>query len=227
MAKATRTQRDDIVARPGLEAWHTQTKALYNQVIAFYFELYQAHPGWLDLDQQTALVQAEKLTHRTDHNPSPIWPLAEAIPANMPAMVRRAAINAARGAFKSFHSNYYRWQKQKEKFEAKGKRLHHRPPVPPRLFNFNLPFYAGMFKERTDSSIMVRLYNGKSWQWVKLHLVKRAEPIPAEWAAGCPVLVKRRDRFCLHTPLEKKVEKPAKAVDQVAANPSCGCVRLI
>ncbi len=219
MAKTTRTQRDDIVSCPGLETWHTETKALYNQVIAFYFELYQAHPGLLGLDQQTALLQVEKLTHRTDRNPTPLWPLDETVKADIPAMLRRAAINAARGAFKSFHSNYCRWQKQKDKFEAKGKRFHHRPPVPPRVFNFNMPFYKGMFKDRTDTGVMVRLYRGTSWQWVKLRLAKRTEPIPAEWEAGCPVLVKRRGRFRLHTPLEKKFEKPAKAVEQVATNP--------
>lgn len=219
MAKATRTRRDEIVIRPGLEHGYTQTKALYNQVVAFYFELYQAHSGLLDLDQQKALTQAEKLTHRTKKNPNPIWPLDEAIKADFSAELRRAAINAARGAFKSFHSNYCRWQKQKEKFEAKGKRFHHRPPVPPRVFNFNMPLYKGMFKDQTDTGMMVRLYSGTSWQWLKLRLAKRAEPIPAEWEAGSPVLVQCRGRFRLHTPLEKKFKKPAKAVEQVATDP--------
>jgi hypothetical protein len=51
-------------------------------------------------------------------------------------------------------------------FETKGKGFHHRPPVPPRVFNFNMPFYQEMFKDRTGSSIMVYLYSGTSWQWV-------------------------------------------------------------
>lgn len=156
--------------KPGIP----RTKSLYNQVIAFYFELYQAHPSLLDLDQKEVLTQAEKLTHRTDRNS--IWPLNEIIEADFPALMRRAAINAARGAFKSFHFNYGRWQKQKEKFEAKGKRFHQHPPIPPRVFNFNLPFYAGMFKERIDTEVMVRLYSGTSWQWVKLRLAYEPSP---------------------------------------------------
>lgn len=219
MAKAIRTRRDEIIACPGLAHWYAETKALYNRIVAFYFELYQAHPGLLDLDPQAALTQAEKLTHRTKNNPVPLWPLVDAIPADIPAMLRRAAINAARGAFQSFYSNYRRWQKQKEKFEAKGKQFHHRPPVPPRLFNFNVPFYAGMFKERTETSLMVRLYSGTSWQWVKLGLAKRVEAIGAEWTAASPVIVQRNGRFRLHTPLEKKFKKPAKAIEQVEANP--------
>lgn len=219
MVKATRTQRDQIVSRPGLATWQAETKALFNRVIAFYFELYQAHPLLLDLDQKEALSQAEKLTHHTQKNPHPLWPLDEAVSADIPAMVRRAAINAARGAFKSFHTNYRRWQKQKEKFAARGKQFHHCPPVPSRAFNFNLPFYAGMFKEWTDRSLMVKLYSGTSWQWVKLHLTKQARPLQVGWEAGCPVLIQRRGRFRLHTPLEKKLEKPVKAVEQVATEP--------
>jgi putative transposase len=219
VAKATRTQRDDVISRPGLATWQAETKALYNRVIAFYFELYQAHPLLLDLDQKEALSQAEKLTHRTQKNPNPLWLLDEAVQADIPAMVRRAAINAARGAFKSFYANHRRWQKQKEKFAAKGKQFHHRPPVPPRAFNFNLPFYAGMFKDQTERSLMVKLYSGTSWQWTRLPLAKPGRPFQAGWEAGCPVLIQRRGRCYLHTPLKKKLEKPVKAGEQVATNP--------
>jgi hypothetical protein len=52
-----------------------------------------------------------------------------------------------------------------------------------------------------------------------VHLAKPSEPISEGWQAGCPVLLKRRGRFWLHTPLEKKFETPAKAVDQVATDP--------
>jgi hypothetical protein len=48
-------------------------------------------------------------------------------------MFRRAAINAALGAARSFHSNLERWRKQKAKAEAKGRRFTKRPPVPPRI----------------------------------------------------------------------------------------------
>ncbi|MBA3531386.1 MAG: transposase [Ardenticatenales bacterium] len=217
MAHTIKTHRTAIEARPGLLNWYETTTTLYNQVVAFYVSLYEAHPGLLNLNQQEALRQAERLTHRTRTNPSPLWPLEEAISADIPAMLRRAAINAARGAFQSFHSHYQRWQKNKTNFEAKGKRFHHRPPVPPRTFNFNLPFYQGMFKERTVTSIMVRLYSGTSWQWVKLRLT--GEPLPAEWNPGSPIIVRRRGRLRLHTPLEKQFPTPPKALAQVAADP--------
>ncbi|MBA3533063.1 MAG: transposase [Ardenticatenales bacterium] len=218
MASSTKTQRIRLEMRPGLLDWYEATTTLYNQVVAFYFDLYQAQPGLLDLNQQEALTQAERLTHRTTANPAPLWPLEEAMGADIPAMLRRAAINAARGAFQSFHSRYQRWQNEKAKFEAKGKRFAHRPPVPPRTFRFNPPFYQGMFKERTATSIRVRLYSGTSWQWVKLHL--RGEPLPEGWEAGSPSLVRRRGHLRLHTPLTKQIPTPSKALVQVALNPS-------
>jgi IS605 OrfB family transposase len=169
------------------------------------------------LSPKDALTQAERLTHRTKHNPHPLIPLDEAIQANIPALFRRAAINAARGVFQAFWSSLNRWRREKAKFEAKGKRFQHRPPVPPRQFNLNLPFYQGMFKGRTAGAIIVYLYSGSSWQWVKLRLM--GDPLPEEWEAGSPTLIKRGKQFCLHTPLEKRLEKPQKAVEQVANNP--------
>src|SRR5688500_4525869 len=115
MAYITKTHRNFIESRPGLAEWYEATKTLYNQVVIFYFELYQMHPGLLELPQKEALRQAEQLTHRTKHNPAPLIPLAEAIQVNIPALLRRASINAARGAFRSFSSNLTRWRKEKAK----------------------------------------------------------------------------------------------------------------
>ena len=61
-------------------------------------------------------------------------PLCE-VQENIPAMFRRAAINAALGSARSFYSHLARWQKSKEKAEAKGKKCKDRPPVPPRSWN--------------------------------------------------------------------------------------------
>ena len=61
-------------------------------------------------------------------------PLCE-VQENIPAMFRRAAINAALGSARSFYSHLARWQKSKEKAEAKGKKCKDCPPVPPRSWN--------------------------------------------------------------------------------------------
>ena len=61
--------------------------------------------------------------------------LSAEVQENIPAMFRRAAINAALGSARSFYSHLARWQKSKEKAEAKGKKCKDRPPVPPRSWN--------------------------------------------------------------------------------------------
>jgi IS605 OrfB family transposase len=65
---------------------------------------------------------------------------------------------------------------------------------------------------------MLRLYSGKSWQWIKLHL--KGDPLPEGWQANSPVIIRRGRSFRLHTPLEKQIKKPEKAIDQVAHNPA-------
>ena len=43
--KATKTIKQVLVYKPQHAAWFEGTQALFNQVVAFYFEVIQAHPG--------------------------------------------------------------------------------------------------------------------------------------------------------------------------------------
>ncbi len=137
MATAQKTIRQLFEYRPGISEWFQITQVLFNQVTHFYFEVIQAHEHLLNLPNQQAL------THRTDQNPNPPLPLDE-VADQAPAYFRRAAINAALGSARSFYSNLKRWRKQKVRFEEKGKKFTHRPPVPPRWWNKTTVFYQGM-----------------------------------------------------------------------------------
>ncbi len=159
MEKATVTIRQMLNYRSDVQAYFAANQALFNRVAAFYFDVIQAHAGVLDLSNKEALTALEKLTHTTELNPRPVMPLSE-IGEDIPAMFRRAAINAALGSARSFYGNRARWQKRKEKAEAKGKKFKERPPVPPRTWNKSATLYAGMWKERTDSSIAVKVWTG-------------------------------------------------------------------
>jgi putative transposase len=79
MATVTKIYRNFIESCPGLAESYEATKTLYNRVVAFYFELYQDHPGLLELSQKEALSKAEQLTYCTKDNPTPLIPLAEAV----------------------------------------------------------------------------------------------------------------------------------------------------
>ncbi len=97
LAKATKTIRQALHYPPQYAAYFAANQVLFNLVVAFYFEVIQAHEGILALNNKGALTALEKLTHTTESNPNPIMPLTDLAP-DIPAMFRRAAINAALGS---------------------------------------------------------------------------------------------------------------------------------
>jgi putative transposase len=213
MAKATVTIRQQLNTKTAMSAWLPANQSLFNRVASFYFDVIQAHPGILDLTNKEAVPALEKLTHKTELNPNPAMPLAD-IQEDIPAYFRRAAISAALGSARSFSSNLARWRKRKEKSEAKGKRkFRDRPPVPPRTWNKSVTLYAGMHKERTDSSICVKVWTGSCWSWVRVHLTGR--DIPEGFTACSPQLVQRGEHWYLHTPIEKKLKNPLTIKKQI------------
>src|SRR2546425_12815847 len=172
MAKATTTIRQVLNSDQEHGSWFAANQALFNRVAAFYFEVIQAHEKVLALSNKEALTALEKLTHTTQKNPTPVMPLEEIL-EDIPAMFRRAALNAALGSARSFHSHLARWRKRKEKAEAKGKKFHERPPVPPRTWNKSASLYAGMWNDRSDSSIVLKVWTGTCWTWMKVRITGR------------------------------------------------------
>src|SRR5260370_11023285 len=178
MAKATTTIRQMLNYRPDVQVYFAANQALFNRVVCFYFDVIQAHVKVLDLGNCEAITSLEKLPHTTETNPHPVMPLSD-IGEDIPAMFRRAAINAALGSARSFSAALLRWQKHKEKALAKGKKFHERPPVPPRTWNKSATFYAGMWKDRTDSSVTVKVWTGSCWSWIRVRITGR--PMPEGW----------------------------------------------
>jgi hypothetical protein len=167
------------------------------------------------ISHKDALTALEILTHATEKNPNPVMPLQEIAEA-LPAMFRRAAINAALGSARSFSSHLKKWRKRKETAIAKGKKWSERPPVPPRCWNKSVPFYVGQWKERTASSILLKVWTGTCWSWIKVRITGRELPSDAE--IGSPSLMKHGNQWWLHTPIEKPFSSPAKIEQQVTTN---------
>jgi hypothetical protein len=211
-AKSTTTIRQVLRYQPHQAAWFAATQALFNQVVAFYFEVIGAHEKLLDLNNKDALTALEMLTHTTQKNTTPVMPLEE-IREDLPALFRRAAINAPLGSARSFFSHLQKWRKRKEKAVAKGKTFTERPPVPPRTWNKSLPFYKGQWKERTPSSILLKVCTGTCWSWLKVRITGRELPTDAE--LGSPSLIRRGKQWWLHTPIEKHFARPATIERQV------------
>jgi putative transposase len=118
MAKARTTMRSALHYQPQHALVFAANQVLFNRVVAFYFDCIQAHEGILSLTNKEALTALERLTHATEQNPAPIMPLSEIAP-DIPAMFRRAAINAAIGSARSFFSQLKKWRTRKERYEAR------------------------------------------------------------------------------------------------------------
>lgn len=203
----TKTFRLRLHRRPQDEVWFADTARLFNQVAAFYFDVLQAHPGVLELSAQGALTALERLTHTTRKNPYPVVPLS-AIAKDCPVLLRRAAINAALGAARSFQSHLARWQQRKEKAEEKARRkgrrccFHERPSVPPRQWHKSVVLYQGMWRMLGDGAVLLKVWTGQAWIWARFGLSGRV--IPADWQAGSPQVVRRRKGWALHIPATKQ-----------------------
>src|SRR6266566_7331254 len=94
-----------------------------------------------------------------------------------------------------------------------SKAFRERPPVPPRRWNRSVPLYAGMWKERTGSSILLKVWTGTCWSWVKVRTFSRA--LPAGFEVGSPALVRKGRQWWLHTPIEKTFTSPPKIAEQL------------
>jgi len=215
MGKATTTIRQTLHQKPEHGAWFAANQTLFNQVAAFYFSVIQAHEQVVALSNQEALTALEQLTHTTKKNPNPVMPLSN-VAEDLPAMFRRAAIRAALGSARSFFSHLQAWRARKEKMLAKGKPFTEHPPVPPRSWNKSATIYAGQWKERTGKSIMLKVWTGSCWSWVKCRITGRELPDGAD--LGSPQLVRHGKDWWLHTPLEKKFASPAKVEEQITTN---------
>ena len=212
MAKATTTIKQILNYQTEHGVWFAANQDLFNRVCAFYFEVIGAHEKVLDLSNKHALTALEKLTHTTQSNPTPVMPLSD-IGEDIPAMFRRAAINAALGSARSFYSHLAQWRKRKGKAEAKGKKFHERPPVPPRTWNKSATLYVGQWKERTNSSIVIKVWTGSCWSWIKVRITGRE--LPAGVELGSPSLTRRGNHWWLHTPIEKPFKSPSKIEKQI------------
>jgi len=207
MASATKTIRYRLETKH-LD-WFQATKELYTEVTGFYLFLCLEKSELLNLAQKEALTELERLTVASKVRPS----VEYLLPWEVPRDLRRACINQAIGAAKSFITNLQKWEARKAKKIEKGKPFTERPPVPPRRFNWNPTFYSGLQKQFTGKSIVLKLWTGKSWAWVKFRLCGQA--IPDGWEFQCPKTVIKGKRIELHLPIMKLFSSPQKAVEQI------------
>ena len=144
-------------------------------------------------------------------------PLSD-IQENIPAMFRRAAIHAALGSARSFYShlaksggNARKRLKPRGKTSRRGRQSHHVPGTSRRTL------YAGMWKERHESSIVMKVWTGTCWSWLKVRITGRE--VPPDTEVGSPQFIRQGKQWWLHTPIERQFQSPGKIEKQITTNP--------
>jgi hypothetical protein len=70
-----------------------------------------------------------------------------------------------------------------------------------------------MWKKRAGSSLMIKVWTGSVWSWIRVRITGREIPNGVEM--GSPQLIRHGNQWWLHTPIEKQFKSPTKIEKQV------------
>ncbi|WP_270655482.1 hypothetical protein [Eubacterium callanderi] len=192
--------------------WFKQTQSLFDAVLAFYYKLLEKQPEALSLTNQNLLRHLELQTIKQRDGTPPETPLPF---EKIPLYFRRAAINAAISMYRSYVGKLKAWQEGPIK---SGK------PSPPKRLHMSMLYYKGMYKDFDEKSILLKLYTGKAWAWVKHRYTGRPFPENAELMS--PTIVIKKKKVMLHIPVKEIVEDSRTAKERVKQNEKFVAVAL-
>lgn len=138
------------------------TVRIYRRAVAFFADVVNSE--WLAISQENRyrLSFVESLTLATKQHPFPKYNFKANL--EMPAYLRRAAINSALGLVSSYKTNLEIWEKSKK------------DDNPPRLevdTNLMPTFYmSNMYKEIDATHVKLKILHQKKWTWLDMQLKK-------------------------------------------------------
>ena len=97
-------------------------------------------------------------------------------------------------------------------------------PSRPKNLHMSMLYYKGMYKDFADGSILLKLYTGKTWAWVKHRYTGRPFPENAELMS--PTIVVKKKKVMLHIPVKEIVEDSRTAKERVQQNEKFVAVAL-
>ena len=192
--------------------WFKQTQSLFDAVLAFYYKLLEKQPEILELSNQNLLRHLELQTIKQRDGTKPEIPLPF---EKIPLYFRRAAINAAISMYRSYMGKLKTWAEKQIKNEK---------PSPPKRLHMSMLYYKGMYKDFDEKSILLKLYTGKAWVWVKHRYTGRPFPENAELMS--PTVVIKKKKVMLHIPVKEIVEDGRTAKERVKQHESFVAVAL-
>lgn len=182
--------------------WLEKTQIFYNEVLQFYYRLYLEQPALTNVGSQQAMRSLEQLTivgRDKKEVPHPLpW-------KKVPLYFRRAAINAAIAAGKSFLARDKQW-KQTEAFTA------------------TVTFYKGMYKDLNEKSVELKVWNGEIWCWLHCRLSGNTFGNQEEWLSPSVFLKKKQAE--LHVPVREEVSDGRKAKERILAGERLAAVQF-
>ncbi len=163
------------------------TKAIYNSVVNFYYDILSKESGLEQLNRQQKMRQMELMTIGGKEEGKIKYPFPF---GKVPLYFRRAAINDAIRLWKSYTSGSekdIRWKPAKSILAS---------PV----------FYKGMYKDFTETGILLKLWNGEQWKWTECRLDTCKREFFDLRKALSPMLKLENGRCMLHIPVKEAVE---------------------
>lgn len=195
--------------------WMKQTKKLYNEVLAFYYQILMDRPHLLSLSGYELLRTLEILTVGTKEMKTagdlPELPLLDF--PKLPLYFRRAIINAAIGMAKSFLARRSLWEEQYKMFGRETG-----CPQVATQFHSAPVYYQGMYRNWKEDEIELKLWTGSRWVWTVCRMKGRM--LPRQGKRCSPSLKVFPKRAELHIPVEQPVMDIRKIGERVKVGES-------
>ena len=176
--------------------WFHITQELYNQVVEFYYRLLLDYPKLHALNNQQILRELEILSIPGREKNAVPHPLVIDSGNRIPLYFRRAAINAASAMVKSY-LNREGFTNQASDIEA------------------SVVYYKGMYRDFTEESITLKVYDGTAWQWMKCRL--SGNQLPDSLEIMSPTVVIAGNTISLHVPVKEEVSDARTSKERMKA----------
>ncbi len=196
---ATRTIENRLYQQANCFTSFLETKSYYNRVVEFFFMLINTDPSGLSIpvkDNGGYMYYEILVLGQPKNDIDAQIPFPQEF-VECPALLRRAAIRAAIGAYESWNTRFQLWVNRPLRHQ------HHRPPVQPRRFNFSPVYCKGMWKEDSGSDIMLKVLVSGRWKWLKFSYFGRV--LGGEWVKGSPSIVLKHGGAFLNFPMQRYV----------------------
>lgn len=174
------------------------TSQIYNDLILQYYQLLFNHIELLELSNQNCLRKLEMLTVKDKNGKKP----ENYIDNDVPAYLRRSAINQAIGYVRSYQKLFENYQNNEKENKKPGIAT---------SFNSPIIFYKGMYKDFGKNQIQLKLFDGSDWKWFPCKF--KEFTIPEEAEILSPTIIISKDYVLAHIPV-KQITKDITPVKQ-------------